>query len=109
LESALGRHVGHTRLQWIKVPSCAQLLGGLHHAHIGVLLLLCLDLLLLVLQQLDLLLDGKLFHCDGVPVSNMPVQGDTGRDGEVMAKKVARLRRLYVVVGSMAWETDRDI
>jgi hypothetical protein len=37
-------------------------LGRRHHAHLDVLLM-SLKLLLLLLQQLDLSLNGKLFHC----------------------------------------------
>lgn len=33
-----------------------------HHAHVNILLMLSSDLLLLLLQQLDLLGEGKLLH-----------------------------------------------
>lgn len=37
-------------------------LAGGYHAHIYILLMGRLDLLLLLLQELNLLLDGQLFH-----------------------------------------------
>jgi hypothetical protein len=38
------------------------MLGRRDHAHINILLVCSLDLLLLLLQKLDLLLNGKLLH-----------------------------------------------
>lgn len=49
-------------MQRIESPVVAKGLAGGHHAHVDVLLVRRLDLLLLLLQQLDLLLDGQLFH-----------------------------------------------
>jgi hypothetical protein len=40
-----------------------QMLLRLDHAHVNILLVCCSDLLLLLLQNLDLLCDGELFHC----------------------------------------------
>lgn len=57
LEGILMRHARHL-LQGIESSAGSKLLGR-HHAHVHVLLS-SLDLLLLLLQQLDLLLDGKL-------------------------------------------------
>ena len=62
LEGALGPHVAHGRLQWVETTR-PELLAGGDHAHIDVLLMGSLELLLLLLEQFDLLLDGKLVHC----------------------------------------------
>jgi hypothetical protein len=61
LESSL-RHVGHG-LQRIERTAGAERLSRGHHPHVDILLMSSLDLLLLLLQQLNLLLDGELFHC----------------------------------------------
>ena len=61
LEGGLGRHARDILLEGVEATSHG-LVGG-HHAHVEVLLLCSLDLLLLLLQQLDLLLDGELLHC----------------------------------------------
>ncbi len=60
LESGLV-HVSHG-LQGIEGSVVAHGLARRQHAHIDILLVGCLDLLLLLLQELDLLLDGKLLH-----------------------------------------------
>lgn len=52
----------------LKRGHLAQLLG-LQQPHANVLLVCCGNLLLLLLEQLDLLLDGQLFHCRQVQVS----------------------------------------
>lgn len=51
---------GLQRIEW---AAGSDGLARRHHAHVDILLLGGLDLLLLLLQELDLLLDGKLFHC----------------------------------------------
>ena len=57
----LGRYARYILLEGVEATSHG-LVGG-QHAHVEVLLLCSLDLLLLLLQQLDLLLDGELLHC----------------------------------------------
>lgn len=62
-------------------------MGRRHHAHVDILLVGCLDLLLLLLQQLDLLLDGQLFHCgarDGL-VSKTHEREGRGRSRQRLA------------------------
>lgn len=56
----LGRYVGHLAGLHLEV---AQLLLWLDHAHVHILLVRGGDLLLLLLEYLDLLCNGKLFHC----------------------------------------------
>lgn len=53
----------------LKRGHLAQLLG-LQQPHVNVLLVCRSNLLLLLLEQLDLLLDGQLFHCKQVQVSS---------------------------------------
>jgi hypothetical protein len=52
---------GLQRIEW---SAGADGLARGHHAHVDILLMGGLDLLLLLLQELNLLLDCKLFHCD---------------------------------------------
>lgn len=51
-------------LQRIESSPVGKRLAGGDHAHVDVLLVRRLDLLLLLLQQLNLLLDRQLFHCE---------------------------------------------
>jgi hypothetical protein len=53
----------------LKRGHLAQLLG-LQQPHVNVLLVCRSNLLLLLLEQLDLLLDGQLFHCRQAQVSS---------------------------------------
>ncbi len=56
------RHVRHLALD--RIAACAgHLLRG-HHAHVDILLVSGSNLLLLLLEHLDLLRYGELFHCD---------------------------------------------
>jgi len=54
----LGRDIGHLALHL----EVAELLLRLDHAHVNILLVRCGNLLLLLLEDLDLLCDGELFH-----------------------------------------------
>jgi hypothetical protein len=54
------RHIGHLSLHLEIRPR--QVLLGLYHAHINVLLMRRSNLLLLLLEDFDLLCDSKLFH-----------------------------------------------
>lgn len=65
LESVLRRHAAEAGLQGIEAGAGAERLTWGEHPHADVLLVCGLYLLLLLLQQLDLLLDGKLLHCEG--------------------------------------------
>lgn len=60
LEAGLRRKVGHGLLERVEA-ALAQSLSVLQHAHV---LISSLELLLLLLQQLDLLRNGQLFHCE---------------------------------------------
>jgi hypothetical protein len=60
LESSL-RHIRHW-LQRIERTARTDRLSWRHHPHVDILLMRSLNLLLLLLQQLDLLLNGKLLH-----------------------------------------------
>jgi membrane protein required for beta-lactamase induction len=60
LESSL-RHIGHW-LQRIERTTRTKRLSRRHHPHVDILLMRSLNLLLLLLQQLNLLLNGKLLH-----------------------------------------------
>lgn len=62
LKGSLGSQVSQCRLQWVKCAR-AKLLGRGNHPHVDILLMGSLELLLLLLEELDLLLDGKLVHC----------------------------------------------
>ena len=62
----LGRDIGHLALHL----EVAELLLRLDHAHVHILLMRCGNLLLLLLENLDLLCDGELFHY--AAVSNCP-------------------------------------
>jgi hypothetical protein len=55
---AVGRDIGDLALHL----EVAQMLLRLDHAHVHILLVCSSDLLLLLLQDLDLLCDGELFH-----------------------------------------------
>lgn len=66
LEGGLS-HIAHG-LQRIEI-SAGHGLARWHHAHVDVLLVGGLDLLLLLLQQLDLLLNCQLLHCEKKEVS----------------------------------------
>jgi hypothetical protein len=55
----LRRHIGHLSRLHLEV---AKLLLWLDHAHVDILLVGRCNLLLLLLQNLDLLCDGELFH-----------------------------------------------
>ena len=63
LVCALGRQVLHLGLNGVVLSTWSQMLGWGDHAHVDILLVGSLNLLLLLLKQLDLLLDGQLFHC----------------------------------------------
>jgi len=54
------RYIGHLSLH---LEVAGQVLLGLNHAHIDILLVSRSNLLLLLLQNLYLLGDGKLLHC----------------------------------------------
>ena len=56
------RHIGHLSLH-LKVGT-GKVLLWLNHAHVDILLVCCSDLLLLLLEDLDLLGNGELFHCE---------------------------------------------
>lgn len=65
----MGRHTTHGHLALVHL--LARIVGTrLHglllrdHSHIDILLMCSSDLLLLLLEELDLLLQSKLFHCD---------------------------------------------
>lgn len=62
----LGRDIGHLALHL----EVAELLLRLDHTHVNILLVRGGNLLLLLLEDLDLLCDGELFHC--AAVSNGP-------------------------------------
>lgn len=63
LEGTLVTHVAHGRLEGVEPTPRAELLSRRYHAHVDVLLMGSLQLLLLLLEELDLLLNGKLVHC----------------------------------------------
>lgn len=62
LKASLRRQVLHLRLE--RVVAGSEMLGRRDHAHVYILLMCSLNLLLLLLEKLDLLLDGQLLHCE---------------------------------------------
>lgn len=77
LEGVL-RHVGHG-LQRIEAATGNHRLSRGYHSHVDILLLRSLDLLLLLLQQFNLLLDGKLLHCREVKLACIPIVDESMR------------------------------
>lgn len=72
LEGTLVTHVAHGRLEGVESTSRAELLSRRYHAHVDILLMGSLQLLLLLLEELDLLLNGKLVHCRAGVLAILP-------------------------------------